>query len=90
MDCTICNEEIQAQHFPNGNVWLLGYNAQPIKEGRCCDNCWEEVERRRVIAFDVGTITYGNRKIPADKFELKRQNMMSEGEDWDYAEDEFE
>jgi hypothetical protein len=39
MICSICNEEIQA----NGD-WVLGNNAEPINEGRCCDDCnWRVV-----------------------------------------------
>ena len=34
MICSICNEEIQAK----GN-WVLGNNADPINDGRCCDDC---------------------------------------------------
>ena len=39
MICSICNEEIQAK-----GDWVLGNNAEPINEGRCCDDCnWRVV-----------------------------------------------
>ena len=80
MDCCICNKEIDVQLFQNGHSWFHGYNAQPIKEGRCCSECNIEVERQRYVAYDVGLITYDGKKIPADALECKRQAKMSEGE----------
>ena len=45
MICSICNEEIQA----NGD-WVLGNNAEPINEGRCCDDCnWAVVIPARLV-----------------------------------------
>ena len=35
MECVICKNEIEMQ--PNG--WSEGHNAEPIKDGRCCDEC---------------------------------------------------
>ena len=34
MKCCLCGEEIEVK----GN-WKEGNNAQPIKDGRCCDFC---------------------------------------------------
>lgn len=34
MKCCICHREIE----PVG-TWKEGNNAEPIKNGRCCDNC---------------------------------------------------
>jgi len=34
MECSICKGEIEVK----GN-WTQGNNAQPINDGRCCDNC---------------------------------------------------
>lgn len=39
MKCSICREDIEVQVFPNGNKWTEGNNAQPINDGRCCDEC---------------------------------------------------
>ena len=39
MICSICNEEIQAK-----GDWVFGNNADPINDGRCCDDCnWRVV-----------------------------------------------
>ena len=81
MDCCLCGSAIDVQHFQNGNVWFHGNNAQPVKEGRCCTECNEEVERQRYVAYDVGIITYDGREISPDPLECKRQAMMSEGEE---------
>ena len=44
MICSICIEEIQAK----GN-WVLGNNADPINDGRCCDDCnWGVVIQARL------------------------------------------
>lgn len=34
MKCSICNHEI-----PTKGGWDQGNNAQPINDGRCCDDC---------------------------------------------------
>lgn len=40
MKCSICNSEIEKQLDENGKVfWDQGNNAEPINDGRCCDNC---------------------------------------------------
>ena len=33
--CSICNEPIPTTSYG----WSEGNNAQPINDGRCCDNC---------------------------------------------------
>lgn len=35
MKCCLCNKEIPIE--PNG--WSEGNNAQPLREGRCCNAC---------------------------------------------------
>ena len=35
MKCSICKKEIPAKY----NGWDSGNNAQPINDGRCCDDC---------------------------------------------------
>ena len=40
MECIICNGEIEQKKLTDGTVyWEGGNNAEPIKEGRCCDTC---------------------------------------------------
>lgn len=34
MKCSICFKEIE-----NKNGWDKGNNAEPVNNGRCCDNC---------------------------------------------------
>lgn len=38
MKCSICKKEIQAK-----GTWTQGNNAQPVNDGRCCDNCNDSV-----------------------------------------------
>ena len=35
MECVICKNKIELQ----ANGWSEGHNAEPIKIGRCCDEC---------------------------------------------------
>jgi len=40
MKCCICKGEIEKKYTPEGKMyWDTGNNAQPIKDGRCCDAC---------------------------------------------------
>ena len=40
MECVICNGEIEQKKLADGTVyWESGNNAEPVKEGRCCDVC---------------------------------------------------
>jgi hypothetical protein len=34
MKCSICHKEI-----PAVGTWTTGNNAQPVNDGRCCDDC---------------------------------------------------
>ena len=36
MKCSICNNEIEKNEISS---WDKGNNAQPINNGRCCDEC---------------------------------------------------
>ena len=39
MQCSICKEEI-----PSREGWDQGNNAEPVNDGRCCDDCdWNVV-----------------------------------------------
>jgi hypothetical protein len=52
MKCCICKKEIEKI-----GSWDQGNNAQPLKEGRCCDNCnMTRVlpERMRKMGIGVG------------------------------------
>jgi hypothetical protein len=33
--CSICHEKI----IPERHGWRLGNNAQPVNDGRCCNDC---------------------------------------------------
>ncbi len=39
--CVICKKEFKG----------LGHNAQPLKDGRCCDNCNSKVLIQRLINY---------------------------------------
>lgn len=44
MQCSICEGEIDKKYMTNLEgervmYWDSGHNAQPINNGRCCDNC---------------------------------------------------
>lgn len=40
MKCCLCDGEIEKKFTPEGKIyWDEGNNAQPLKEGRCCDLC---------------------------------------------------
>ncbi len=39
MNCSICQGEIEKQMWQDEIIWDRGHNAQPINDGRCCDNC---------------------------------------------------
>ena len=84
LSCVLCDVAIQPQQFLNGNVWELGYNAQPLADGRCCENCYERVIHTRIVSFDIGQVHFekygeGVKKIENDGLEHQRQLMMSEG-----------
>ena len=38
--CCICDGDIEHHKTEEGKTyWTQGHNAQPIKEGQCCDDC---------------------------------------------------
>jgi hypothetical protein len=40
MKCCICKGEIEKQYTEEGEMfWDQGNNAQPIDDGRCCNEC---------------------------------------------------
>ena len=40
MECCICKKEIEKQYTKEGVMfWDQGNNAQPIDDGRCCNEC---------------------------------------------------
>ena len=74
LSCVLCDVAIQPQQFLNGNVWELGYNAQPLADGRCCESCNERVIHTRIVSFDIGQVHFekygeGVRKIENDGLE---------------------
>ncbi len=34
MKCCLCGDKIEQK-----GTWTQGHNAQPLKEGRCCEGC---------------------------------------------------
>ena len=53
--CCFCNEPIPPLQDKNGNnVYWEGNNAEPIKEGRCCNPCnYEYVFKTRTFVMDA-------------------------------------
>lgn len=47
MKCCICGNEIPVTSYG----WSEGNNAQPVKDGRCCDKCNDEVVMPARIAM---------------------------------------
>ncbi len=46
--CILCNHFIRPKYD-----WTLGHNAEPLAEGRCCDDCNKLVIVERILeAFE--------------------------------------
>ena len=59
--CTLCGDQIADNHG-----WILGHNAAPIVEGRCCESCnMTKVFPRRME--DAKKIQQQNRQAMAVK-----------------------
>jgi len=43
LECVLCGMPVK----PQANGWAGGHNAQPIKEGQCCDECHPLVITKR-------------------------------------------
>ena len=52
MECCICEKQIEIK-----GTWTQGHNAQPVKDGRCCDNC----NTSRVVIERINWIMIENR-----------------------------
>ncbi len=37
--CCICEQDILPNAIHESLGWYEGHNAEPVKEGRCCDGC---------------------------------------------------
>jgi len=60
--CTMCGDQIADNHG-----WILGNNAAPIVEGRCCDSCnLTKVLPRRIE--DSQKLQEQNRQAMAARF----------------------
>lgn len=47
--CAICGNDINWHYTPEGEVfWTTGHNAQPLADGRCCDDCNGDVVAYRL------------------------------------------
>jgi hypothetical protein len=53
MKCCICNCEIETK-----GTWTQGNNANPVKDGRCCDRCDEGI----VIPTRIGLVLKARRE----------------------------
>ena len=56
MDCSICETKIEACKITG---WTEGHNAEPVKEGRCCDECNAQVVIPTRIQQMNDRITFG-------------------------------
>lgn len=69
MKCCICRGEIQ-EHSHNGKVyWSEGHNAQPLVDGRCCDDC-----NNYVVGFRIYCFT--NQTLDKKQYEIQRLQYM--------------
>ena len=49
-ECSICGQEIGV----DTNGWTGGHNAQPINDGRCCEDCnWNVVIPERFAKLNI-------------------------------------
>ena len=56
MECAICKEEI-----PSRGGWDQGNNAEPVNDGRCCDDCnWNVVIPARMNILYLEELTHGD------------------------------
>lgn len=40
LTCSICQKDVEPQRDADGVVyWTQGHNAEPVNNGRCCDDC---------------------------------------------------
>lgn len=69
MKCCICRGKIQ-EHSHNGKVyWSEGHNAQPLVDGRCCDDC-----NNYVVGFRIYCFT--NQTLDKKQYEIQRLQYM--------------
>ena len=56
MKCSICLEKI-----PSRGGWDQGNNAEPVNDGRCCDDCnWNVVIPARMNILYLEELTHGD------------------------------
>lgn len=49
MECCLCKGEIDKHYTLEGKMyWDTGHNAQPLSDGRCCDDCNNKVIAERM------------------------------------------
>jgi hypothetical protein len=55
MECVICKNEIDKLKDSTGKIyWEHGHNAYPLKEGKCCSTCCNElVVPYRIIMWNI-------------------------------------
>ena len=55
MKCDLCKGEIDKHYTPEGKMfWDKGHNAQPLSDGRCCDDCNNKVIVERMKRMRQG------------------------------------
>tara|TARA_R100000278_G_scaffold57993_1_gene47640 strand:- start:246 stop:461 length:216 start_codon:yes stop_codon:yes gene_type:complete len=61
LKCCICDDTIKADPITG---WAGGNNAEPVKDGRCCDDCnWSVVFPKRIIGlYQAEEMNYPNDK----------------------------
>jgi len=63
MMCVICHKEIEKQYTEEGVMyWDQGNNAEPISEGRCCNECnRSEVLPARLAEIQISLTSRGRK-----------------------------
>lgn len=54
--CCLCEGPLEVKRTPSGRIyWDDGENAQPVKDGRCCETCnWQVViPARLTLTLDI-------------------------------------
>jgi len=84
MKCSICNKEIAVKE----GGWDSGNNAQPVNDGRCCDECNATVVIPARLA-EVGDRQDSDEEEPEHWLYLRNwhgfTSVVSEGEKWSVA-----
>jgi hypothetical protein len=84
MKCCVCKGDIQ-EHSHNGKVyWTEGHNAQPLVDGRCCDDCNNYVVGFRIFCFTNQSLNkeeWGIQKLRYIQAAVQEQLIRSKEEE---------